>query len=423
MRTRRLRRAALLAVVALGACGHDEAATSRVPVDRGAAADRPSTDARRGTLVSVGDSYISGTAGRWRGNTNGFTNLPPNLEAFRRADTGANAYDNDGREFIGEECFRSRSAAIHLGGGWTSVNLACSNARTASRAADEEGKYKPGLDAAGQLSALATVAREALERREPVTMIAVSIGANDFQFGPVMTACATAFLTSTSLRPRLCSNDPTVLASIAPTAVETVRASIARALGDIVTTMRNAGYADAEWVLVSHNYPRPLPPSSAMRYRQFAYSRQVQGGCPFYDADLEWFGTWITTTNATVARAVLDAERATGTDIVTVDMAGLFEGRRLCEVGTRLVEETANDAELLTYAERIDMIRLTSKIPRSPYNLNEGVHPNHLGQLAIRACLRAAFDNGNARSGVCRPPTDWGVVDANGEPSVRFTPT
>lgn len=416
MRTRRSQGAAVLALaLVIAACGNDDAAPE---VQRGAAAD----DARRGTLVSMGDSYISGTAGRWKGNTNGFTNFPPNLDAFRRADTGANAYDNYGLEFIGEECFRSRSAAIHLGGDWTSVNVACSNARTASRDADEEGKYKPGLDAGGQLSSLATVAREARERGEPVAMIAVSIGANDFRFGPVMKACATAFLTSSSLLPKLCSNDPEVLSYIAPAAVDTVRASIARALGDIVATMRDAGYADDAWVLISHNYPSPLPAASAFRYSQSGYDRQIKGGCPFYDADVDWFGTWITTANATVANAVRDAEQATGADIVTLDMAGLFEGRRLCERGTKLVEETANDAELLTFAERVDMIRLTSKVPGSPYNLNEGVHPNHLGQLAIRACLREAFDDGNARSGVCRPPADWGVADAGGLPPVQFTP-
>jgi hypothetical protein len=412
-----LRRAhsVLALALVLAACGSDDAAPE---VQRRAAAD----DARRGTLVSLGDSYISGTAGRWKGNTNGFTNIPTNLAAFRRADTGAHAYDNYGLEFIGDECFRSRSAAIHLGGDWTSVNVACSNARTASRTADEEGKYKPGLDASGQLSLLATLAREAVERGEPVTMIAVSIGANDFRFGPVMKACATAFLTSSSLRPRLCSKDPGVLAHSAPAAVATVQASIARALGDIVATMRDAGYADDDWVLISHNYPRPLPPSAALRYQQFGYDRQIKGGCPFYDADVDWLGTWIATVNSTVANAVLDAEQATGTDIATLDLAELFEGRRLCDEGTKLVEETSNEVELLTYAERVDMIRLTSKVPGSPYNLNEGVHPNHLGQLAIRACLRLAFDDGNARSGVCRPPTDWGVADAGGLPSVQFIP-
>lgn len=413
--------AALALVLGLAACGNDDA-QSDVSVERGAAADDQSGDALRGSIVSMGDSYISGTAGRWKGNTNGFTNVPRNLDAFERTDTGANAYDNYGRMFPGEECFRSRSAAIHLGVGWTSVNIACSNARTASRI-DEEGKDKPGIDAPGQLSYLADVARAQRDAGEPVRMIALSIGANDFRFGPVMNACVTAFLTSSSLLPELCSTSAEVRGHIEPAAVAVVQASIARAMSDIVTTMRDVGYADDAWVLISHNYPSPLPPSSAMRYGQSGLDRQIKGGCPLYDADVNWFATWMTTANGTVAAAIGQAEQATGKNIVALDQADLFVGRRLCETGTKLVEETANDADLLRSAERVDMIRLTSKIPGSPYNINEGVHPNYLGQRAIRACLRQAFNDGDARSGTCGAPADWGVVNEFDEPNVVFTPT
>ena len=128
------------------------------------------------------------------------------------------------------------------------------------------------------------------------------------------------------------------------------------------------------------------------------------------------------TVNATVAGAAADASAATGKQVVSLDLANLFAGRRLCEQGTKLVEETRSDGELVSDGERVDMIRLTSMVPGSPYSLNEGVHPNHLGQLAIRACLRSAFNDGAARSGVCRAPADWGATNAAGEPSVVFTP-
>jgi lysophospholipase L1-like esterase len=364
----------------------------------------------------MGDSYISGTAGRWRGNSNGFTNLPANLSAFQRSDTGADAYDNYGLAFPGDECFRSRSAAIHLGGAWESVNVACSNARTTSRI-DEEGKFKPGIDNDGQLAVLADLARS-----RSVKMVAVSIGANDFRFGPTIKSCVTGFLTSLSAFPDRCSEDPESTGTVAPGAVTVVRASITKALGDIVTTMRDAGYADESWVLVSHNYPTPLPPPSAMRYPESGYGRAVTGGCPFYDADLDWFSRWMATVNSTVANAARDASVETGKAVVSLDMAELFNGRRLCEQGTRLVEETRTDAELVSSAERVDMIRLTSVLPGSPYNLNEGVHPNHLGQAAIRACLRSAFNDGAARSGTCAAPTEWGDVDSRNEPAVAFTP-
>ncbi len=410
---RRIAAVTLVAVLVLFAasCATDTGEGASV-VERNAAGP-----AEGGVLVSMGDSYIAGTAGRWRGNSNGFTNVPQNLEAFRRSDTGANAYDNYGREFPGEECFRSRSAAIHLGGNWTSVNIACSNARTNTRV-DEDGKFKPGLDTGGQLDLLADIAAT-----DPVRMVAVSIGANDFRFGPTVKNCVTGFLTSFSAFPDRCSEDPEAVATLSPESIASVRASIARALGDIVTTMRDAGYADDAWALVSHNYPNPLPPPSAMRYSQSGYERQVTGGCPFYDADLAWFATWMATVNATVSAAAADATAATGKEIVTLDLADLFEGRRLCEQGTKLVEETTDDAGLVESAERVDMIRLTSLAPGSPYNLNEGVHPNQLGQLAIRACLRSAFNDGAARSGTCRAPADWGATNSAGEPPVVFFPS
>ena len=103
-------------------------------------------------------------------------------------------------------------------------------------------------------------------------------------------------------------------------------------------------------------------------------------------------------------------------------MGGLFEGRRLCEKGTKHAEETSDEAELVAFGERVAQINLTASVPGSPYKMSEGVHPNQLGQMAIRACLRNAFAEGNARSGVCGPPSDWATVDSRGEPRVVFTP-
>ena len=394
-------------VVLAASCSSEPAATRSAS---GATSPEP------GVLVSMGDSYIAGTGGRWKGNSNGATNLPLNLDAFRRTDTGDNAYDNYGLSFPGEECFRSRSAAVHLGGQYSSINIACSNARTYSRI-DEEKKYKPGIDAGGQLDELAKIAVN-----QRVALVAVSIGANNFRFGPVMQSCVTSFLTSLSMSPRLCSQNPEVLATVEPAGVAQVRNEIVEALSGIITTMRAAGYADGDWQLLSHTYPNPLPSSSLMRHPQAGLSRQTDGGCPFYDADIDWLSRWMDTMNATVIDAASVVSSTTGKNVLTLEMGGLFEGRRLCEKGTRLAEETSDEVELVTFGERVAQINLSSSVPGSPYKLSEGVHPNQLGQLAIRSCLRNAFAEGNARSGVCRPPSDWSVADSRGEPRVVFTP-
>ena len=80
------------------------------------------------TVVSVGDSAISGEAGRWAGNTNG---SPSNVDAL-----GSTAYfDNAGA--TGEAihgCHRSKASEIGIGGGVAAANLACSGARTYTQA-------------------------------------------------------------------------------------------------------------------------------------------------------------------------------------------------------------------------------------------------------------------------------------------------
>jgi hypothetical protein len=89
-------------------------------------------------VVTLGDSYISGEAGRWAGNTN---------ESSSKTDAlGETAYyDNSGH--TAEEipgCHRSQSAEAYIGGGVNGENLACSGAKTSSFT--EESDFKPGLD-------------------------------------------------------------------------------------------------------------------------------------------------------------------------------------------------------------------------------------------------------------------------------------
>ena len=103
-----------------------------------AAADGPGVGAP--WVVSLGDSAISGEAGRWAGNTNNGSSL---IDAG-----GANAYwDNAAR--TAEQipgCHRSESAAIHIGGGINSLNLACSGARTYTHGGGDDADFKPGID-------------------------------------------------------------------------------------------------------------------------------------------------------------------------------------------------------------------------------------------------------------------------------------
>ena len=92
------------------------------------------------SVVAVGDSAISGEAGRWAGNTNGSSS---NVDAL-----GPTAYyDNSSNtaETI-PGCHRSKSAEIGIGGGVQSANLACSGAKTSTTPYSSGSNFKPGLD-------------------------------------------------------------------------------------------------------------------------------------------------------------------------------------------------------------------------------------------------------------------------------------
>src|SRR5215218_8943961 len=130
-------------------------------------------------VVALGDSAISGEAGRWAGNTNG---SPSRVDAL-----GSTAYhDTTSGEAI-PGCHRSKAAEIHIGG-IESKNLACSGARTYTQSYSPGENFKPGLDfyddGAGHIGQAEALERYARTRR--VRLVVVLIGANNFGFASVV---------------------------------------------------------------------------------------------------------------------------------------------------------------------------------------------------------------------------------------------
>src|SRR3978361_57812 len=89
-------------------------------------------------VVTLGDSAISGEAGRWAGNTNGD---PARIDAL-----GPTAYSDtpSGEAIAG--CHRSKAAQAFIGGGVLGYNLACSGATTATHGTAPGENFKPGID-------------------------------------------------------------------------------------------------------------------------------------------------------------------------------------------------------------------------------------------------------------------------------------
>ena len=363
-------------------------------------------------VVSVGDSYISGEAGRWAGSSN---------TSSRYADAlGSTAYwDTPTGESI-PRCHRSKVAEVFIGAGTLGKNLACSGARTTT---DASGTYfKPGLDfyddGAGRIGQAKALQQFASSNN--VKMVVVSIGGNDFNFADIVTTCVGNWLSSPSWWKNYCHDDSSVTANFTSTNVTAVRTRIATAFQNLRTAMRNAGYADSAWTLLVQTYPSPIPSASGFRYAETGYTRQNTGGCGFWNADANWANSTALPTINTTVRAAITASGLTNTR--TLDLASAFNGRRLCENTVGLYEEKGltswTQAGAVDRTEWVNQIRTVSTCcSNSPYYLQESLHPNYWAQLATRSCVRQAWNAGVPRSGAC---TIAGTGLSGGEPRMTL---
>lgn len=364
-------------------------------------------------VVTLGDSYISGEAGRWAGNSN--------ASESRHDAGGADAYwdnaANTGEQI--ERCHRSESAEAHLGGTVNSLNLACSGAKTATYWDDDI--FKPGIDfyndGAGH-KGQARMLQEAATTRN-VKMIALSIGGNDFNFASVVQSCVVNFLTSPSWWKNYCYDDSSVKANFTSASVTARTTAIRNALLNIRTAMTNAGYSASQYSIVVQTYPSPIPKGSAFRYSESGYTRQSTGGCGFWSKDADWANaTALPTINNTVRSAVTSSGL---TNVKVLDLSQAMNGRRLCENTVGLVEEKGlaswQSAGAVDKTEWVNQIRTVSTV-NSNYYIQESIHPNYWGQLAMRNCLRQAYNAGAVRGGTC---TRSGTGLLNGEPRMALT--
>lgn len=358
--------------------------------------------------VSIGDSMVSGEAGRWRGNILSGRNVGL-IDAY-----GESAYwDTPTGESIAG-CHRARGSAIHVPG-TVALNLACSGAKTTSGFVGIE--YKPGIDDGttvlgirlpGQLTMLDQAAR-----RVRVKTVLLTIGGNDMGFGPVMAGCMAAFAVPAPFAYR-CSDSRSITARLSDAALDEVGRRVQGAIERTHATMLAAGYATGSYELIVQGYPRLI--SESNRYAETYADRLFSGGCPVYDADVRYLNDRFAVLMQQFAGAAERASATTGQPVRWVDITELFAGRELCAPGAAQVDTIPAD-QIVAKAERVHMVRL---LP--PFSVFEPFHPNQIGQQAVQACLREAMVNPMVRRARCTAPADWSRVDESGLPLVRFSP-
>lgn len=363
-------------------------------------------------VVTLGDSYISGEAGRWAGNTG---------ESSSEIDAlGEKAYDDNAghtAELI-PGCHRSQSAEAYIGGGVNGENLACSGAKTSSFTEEED--FKPGLDFynsgghEGQALML-----EKFAKTHNVKLVPISIGGNNFNFAEVVQTCVEDFLFSPEWWPDYCSEEEEVMNNFAPANVATQQAAIKGGILNVAKAMSNAGYTSAQYTILVQNYPSPIPNGEGFRYSQKGYTRQEVGGCGLWNKDAnEANAKMLPTIDTAVFKA---AEEAKLTNLKTMSISSAFNGHRLCEKGVGLLEEEGLTSWKQTGAvnktEWINQIRTVTTL-YEPYELQEDLHPNYWAQLALRNCVTQAYNSGTPKGGTCTISGEG--LNAAGEPNMTL---
>lgn len=369
-------------------------------------------NSRERAWVSIGDSFISGEGGRWRGNTN---------NTFFNTDTDR-AYDgfgwtgrqyNENRVYVdgtwANGCHRSDvseivTAAAGSGAtGATAVNLACSGAETKNLISASTPGFEAFKGEGSQVDRLGQVAKD-----KNVRLVVVSIGGNDLRFADIIEDCVWANLNP--FHTACAKTQAPELVKRMPGTVSNVR----RVLDDVKTAMRNAGYDRDDYRLVLQSYPSPVPRWND--YSPAAFQNNVFYGCPFNPGDLNWARDELTPQLAQNLRAVAEAE-----DAEFLDLQDLLDGHEVCSRYIEMQNDNDNPDSTIAWARWLD----SGKWSGDEFK-QESFHPNAVGQKALGTCLRALANSPEGREWKCTAgrnvdPTSVRLTQLKGKP-VKIKP-
>ena len=331
-------------------------------------------------IVSLGDSFISGEAGRWDGNSDSSWRSRRGTDrAFRSRWWGGWYYDKEAvyPGTVGNSCHRSEVAPIHSNSipVANKINLACSGAATANII---DQIYKGEAPQATQLVGVA--------QSNDVEMIVLSIGGNDLGFSDIITECTLQFSTSPSWNPNLCQDDQQPIVDQAmPAAMDGVGASI----DAVRSSMTTAGYSDADYRFVLVSYPSPIPRGSEIRYSQSGWSRLTTGGCPFWNADADW-------TRDRLVPQISDNLRGVAADrgIEFLDYRDAFQGNENCSNQAQRAGRSGPNGATAEWTRWVGTGILQG-------DLEESAHPNAYGQRALGDCLSLLWDHAAGGEWAC----------------------
>lgn len=320
-------------------------------------------------IVSLGDSFISGEAGRWNGNSLNLFGTRDGTDRAARCTLGIFCSYDAARVYgstASNGCHRSdvatiKSAAIVVS---EKINLACSGAKSVNiwRASQGGQSFKGEAPQADQLLTVA--------QQKNVKLVVLTILANDVSFSDHVINCTVNWILGLGT----CNQaQQAQLNAELPAAMTGLRKSI----DEVRAVMTAAGYSPSQWKLVLAGYASPVPAAANVRYS--GSDRWWDGGCPFYDADFDWAKNVATPLIVDSMRQVA-AEKG----VQFLDVRDSLNGHETCHRNSSLVGSGGPNPVTHEWVRWVNTGCCQG-------DAQESMHPNAFGQRAIGKCVALMF--------------------------------
>jgi GDSL-like Lipase/Acylhydrolase family len=347
-------------------------------------------------IVALGDSFSSGEAGRWQGNSLNIFGTRDGTDRAARCTLGIFCSYDATRVYgssYANGCHRAdvapiKSAPISVN---EKINLACSGAQTNNiwRASQGGQSYKGEAPQADQLLPVA--------QQKNVKLVLLNISANDLGFSDHVIDCTVAWTLGYTCN----AQEQAEIVAALPAAANGLRKSV----DEIRAVMTAAGYSTSQYKLIMQGYASPVPVGANIRYPQSSWDRLTVGGCPFYDVDANWAKNTATPTIVDNMRGVA-AEKG----VRFLDVRDSLNGHEVCHKSASLVTGSGPNPITKEWVRWIN-----TGITQG--DAQESLHPNAYGEKAIGKCisLSYALPSGNQTCGNT-PGSDFNAMTLSSIP-------
>lgn len=317
----------------------------------------------------MGDSFISGEAGRWQGNS---TDASGSRWGTDRA--YANGTYDPARIYgwtATNGCHRSDVSEINssVTGVDTAENIACSGATTENiwRSSAGGKTFKGEIPQADRLAGIAST--------HAVKMIVLSVGGNDLGFSDIISACVEDYV--------LTRNRCNATQQAAVNAkMSTAMANVGKSVDEIRAVLAANGHPPLTYRIVLQSYSSPLPRAADNQLSQIGSGR-INAGCPMYDEDLNWARDVLV---PQLSASLRDVAHLKGVDFL--DMQNALQGHEVCARET--LKADLQHAPSQATSEWFRMVN-TGALQG---DMDESLHPNAYGQKVLGSCVSLVYAMG-----------------------------